>query len=106
MVEYDVMPYINENGIVMIPLRFTLEAMGALVTWDNSTSTVFSIYGDEMTAVQIGNNMMFTNNSSKALTAPVCLSEGRTMVPIDFFGSTFGFSAKHNADLNVITISK
>lgn len=105
-VEYDTKPYVNENGIAMVPLRFTLETMGALVTWDNSTSTAFSIYNDEMSAVQIGNNKVFTSNSSQTLSAPVCLSEGRTMVPVDFFSSVFGFSAKYSADLNLITISK
>ncbi len=105
-VEYDAKPYIDENGIAMVPLRFTLETMGALVTWDNSTSTAFSIYNDEMSAVQIGNNRVFTSNSSTALTAPVCLSEGRTMVPLEFFDNVFGFSAKYSADLNLITISK
>ena len=105
-VEYDTKPYVNENGIAMVPLRFTLETMGALVTWDNSTSTAFSIYNDEMSAVQIGNNKVFTSNSSQTLSAPVCLSEGRTMVPVDFFSCVFGFSAKYSADLNLITISK
>ncbi len=105
-VEYDAKPYVDENGVAMVPLRFTLETMGALVTWDNSTSTAFSIYNDEMSAVQIGNNGAFTSNSSRVLTAPVCLSEGRTMVPLDFFDGVFGFSAKYSADLNLITISK
>ncbi len=105
-VEYDAKPYVDENGVAMVPLRFTLETMGALVIWDNSTSTVFSIYNDETSAVQVGNNRVFTSNYSEALAVPVCISEGRTMVPVDFFNKVFGFSAKYNADLNLITISK
>jgi hypothetical protein len=76
-------PYVNENGVFMLPVRAVAEAMGLNVEWFGDTNTVqvgktasFAIGKDayaknKMTPIELG-------------TAPV-LNDGTTYVPLDFF---------------------
>lgn len=105
-VSYDAKPYVDANGILMLPLRYTLEAMGASVTWDNQTSTAFVIYNGDLVAVQIGRDILFKNDSSVTLKAPVSLLDGRTMVSSDCIENAFDFALEYAKDANLVTISK
>jgi len=105
-VEYDVKPYINEDGIIMIPLRFTFEALGSSVAWENSTTTAFIIYKDNFAAAQVGRAIFFENTSSRNLKSPITVLNGRTMVSYDCIENAFDLSTNYNKEANLITISQ
>ncbi|MBQ8588668.1 MAG: leucine-rich repeat protein [Clostridia bacterium] len=104
-IEYDVNPYVNENGVIMLPIRFTLEAMGAGVTWDNDTQTAFAHYGDKFFAVQIGQKMVFTDEGAKNLDAVTIIKDTRTMVSMDCIDTVFEFDVKYAENTNTVTIN-
>jgi hypothetical protein len=92
--------FMNESGIIMVPVRAVAESMGLHVEW----------YGDTKT-VQIGKSLSFTiGKDSYAYnrmfpislgTAPI-LKESRTYVPIDFFcGSFENLSVDYRCDGNI-----
>lgn len=81
----DVSPYTDENGILIVPLRHTAEALGAIVSWNNETRVAFVWYKGEMSAVQIGQNKVFKNEGDLELSADVSIKDSRTMVSADFF---------------------
>jgi len=104
-IEYDVKPYVDENSVVMLPIRFTLEAMGAGVTWDNDTKTAFAHYGDSFFAVQVGQKLVFTESGAKTLDAVTIIKDTRTMVSMDCIDMVFDFDVTYLKDTNTVTIN-
>ncbi len=76
-------PFLNKEGIVMLPLRAVAEALGNKVQWDHETQSILVGYVNHLT---IGQNS-YTKDKENMLqfeTAPV-LVEGVTFVPMNFF---------------------
>lgn len=82
--------YLNEQGIVMVPLRSTANALGVAVHWDAGQQKV-----------TVDRNITFTigqDNYTKAETAVVKLGtapvlvEGTSYVPLSFFTDVIGIS--------------
>ena len=90
----------------MIPLRFTFEALGSSVAWENSTTTAFIIYKDNFAAAQVGRAIFFENTSSRNLKSPITVLNGRTMVSYDCIENAFDLSTNYNKEANLITISQ
>jgi len=74
------------EGIMMVPLRSTLEKIGYSVKWDPAEKVVEVSKGAQYTKVAIGKNYYIKNRM-----APIELSyfpvivDGRTMVPLEFY---------------------
>lgn len=71
--------YLNEEGLVMVPLRAIAEALGFDVTWNQ-----------QLQRVTIGEDIYLTIGednyaNEKTLGAPPVIMEGRTFVPLSFF---------------------
>ena len=79
-------PFLNDKGIIMVPLRITAEALGYEVTWKGETNSVDLSRGAQFTTITIDKNSYFF-----AKMAPVSLDQApeiinsRTYVPIEFF---------------------
>ncbi len=100
----DTMPYKHENT-VMIPLRPVYEFLGATVTWDNDTKTVFVSARGDFFAMQIGKATVFTAKGNVDIDYPAQIKESRTVVPVSVFGTAFGFKAEYKPDLNSVNIT-
>ncbi len=79
------------NGITMIPLRATLEAMGYLITWIPESKSVEIQKGANWTSIAINKNAYFKNRMAphELSCAPVIVNS-RTLVPIEFFADIIG----------------
>lgn len=74
------------DGVVYLPLRFCAENLGYEVTWNSETESVDLIKGAKFTTVYIGKNSYFKNRMAPGeLSGPPFVTEGRTLVPIEFF---------------------
>ncbi|MCK8060763.1 MULTISPECIES: protease inhibitor I42 family protein [unclassified Fusibacter] len=74
------------DGIMMIPLRSTLEEMGYEVKWNGETSSVEILKGAQWTSIKIGVNAYFKNRMAQSpLSAAPVIVDGRTLVPAEFF---------------------
>ena len=100
----DTMPYKHENT-VMIPLRPVYEAIGATVSWDNDTKTVFVSTRGDFFAMQIGKATVFTAKGNVNIDYPAEIKETRTVVPVSVFGSAFGFKSEYNPNSNSVNIT-
>lgn len=75
--------YIDENDVVMVPLRAIASALGYEVTWEKETQTVRLGNG---IALQIGqDHYIYMKTPVIQLGAAPVLVEGTTYVPLPFF---------------------
>ncbi len=102
-VKYDVAPY-TDNSAVMVPLRHTAEALGAVVSWQNESKVAFSFFNNEISAVQIGQNLIFKNSGETPMQTDALLKGNRTMVPLDYFEKAFGVKVNFDESTKTITI--
>lgn len=82
---FDVQPQ-QLDGILMLPLRNTLEVLGYNVTWNGEARSIDIQKGVQFTAVYVGQNRYFFNKvAPAALSSAPAIVDGRTMVPVEFF---------------------
>ncbi len=85
---------IMRSDRVLVPMRAIFEAMGAEITWEGETQTVWASKDDLVVAVQIDNNVLFKNVGSKPaqipLDVPAIVENDRTMVPVRAITEAFG----------------
>jgi len=102
--ELDVAPCIID-GKVMIPFRAVFEALGAVISWDAETKTVFAVRTDSVIVLQIGQSVMYVNEGRFELDAPTVISNDRTLISIDSVSKAFGSNVAYNEEENSITIT-
>lgn len=104
MINFDVEPII-EDGRTLVPMRFIFEALGAEVTWDGETSTAKGVRGDITVYIQIGNNIMYKNDTPIELDVPAKLENSRTLVPVRAISESFGLKVDWDADERKVIIT-
>lgn len=70
------------KGSVWAPVRDTLEAMGANVSWDETSKTVTAKKGTKALVLQVGSKRALLNGKTLQFPTPVQLIEGRTIAPV------------------------
>ncbi len=101
---YDVMPVIEE-GRTLVPMRAIFEALGATVSWDDATKTVFGTKGDTTVVLQIGNKTAHVNNNAKELDVPAKIVNDRTMVPVRFISESLGCNVSWDDSQKTVIIN-
>ena len=87
-IKFDVEPLIINNR-TMVPLRAIFEALGAVVSWDNATSTAKGFLNSTSVEITIGANQMRKNGETKTLDSPATIISGRTLVPVRAIAESF-----------------
>jgi len=101
----DQKPYIDENDRTMVPLRAPLEAMGADVSWNNSTRQA-SISKDGNSAVfTIGSKTYTVNEKTKSMDTQAVIVGDRTVFPIRFAAESLGATVTWNQDTYTVYIA-
>jgi len=98
-------PPIIENGRTLVPLRAIFEALGAVVSWDEQTSTVTAVKGDKSVVLQIGSTIAKINGQIKILDVPAKVVNGRTLAPLRFVGEAYGGTVAWNAETETIYLT-
>lgn len=101
---FDVPPII-EDGRTLVPLRAIFEAMGATVTWDDTTSTAIGVKGDTTVILPVGSTEPTINGAMYKLEVPGRIIKGRTLAPLRFVGEAFGGTVTWDGATNKITIT-
>ncbi len=86
---YDQMP-VMESDRVLVPMRGIFEALGAEITWEESTETVTGKLGGTTVVLSIGNTNATVNGATVTLDVPARLINDRTMVPVRFISESLG----------------
>lgn len=87
-IKFDVEPVLINNR-TMVPLRAIFEALGAVVTWDNTTSTAKGVLDSTVVEITIGANQMYKNGEAKDLDSPATIISSRTLVPVRAIAESF-----------------
>ncbi|HYF76922.1 MAG TPA: stalk domain-containing protein [Symbiobacteriaceae bacterium] len=95
---------IIENSRTLFPMRDLLEALGASVSWDQTTRTVTSTLNDTTIMAQIGNTQASVNGKLVTLDVPPRIVEDRTLVPLRFFVENFGMSVSWENETRTVVI--
>ena len=104
-IEFDQGP-VMDGETVLIPLRFVFEKLGASVSWHEDTQTIFSVIDNSVVTLQVGNERMFTADTSQELKkAPVIIGD-RTLVTGDVFEKGIGAAVLWDETAKTITINK
>lgn len=90
-IDSDVPPYVKD-GRTLAPIRAILEALGMTVSWDDATQTATAVKADITISVTINSNIAIVNGEQKTLDVPAEITNGRTFVPVRFFGEALGMT--------------
>lgn len=103
-VEFDSEPYIDANNRLMVPVRAILEALGAMVDWDEAERTV-SISGQGHTLIlKIDSTRAVADGVQRTMdTCPVIKNE-RTMLPARYVGEYLGFTVEWDEQTRTVTV--
>ncbi len=93
-----------KNGRTMVPLRATLEAMGAQVDYDNAAHAAVVTLGDKSFTHVIGSDVIdFSDGTQlKMDVASYGTPAGRTMVPVRFFSQVLGYDVFWDNDYKLV----
>lgn len=82
----DAIPYLNEDGRTMVPVRFMSEALGAEVSWVEETQSVLITKDKTEIAFQVNSDIVIINGQSRQMDTKMILeaNTGRTFVPLRF----------------------
>ena len=94
------------NDRTMLPLRAIFEALGAMVSWDEETKTVFAVNGDIVIAMQIGQEVMYVNGERVELDSPSVIVDDRTLVPVRAIAEAFGNKVTYDGETKTVTITE
>lgn len=103
-INFDVQPTVI-NGRTMIPVRYTTEALGALVNWDGPANTVIITSEGKLIKLPINSYTASLNGQSVSLDAPATIIDGRTLVPARFIAESLGAKVNWDATERTVIIS-
>lgn len=86
------MPFLDENGRTLVPVRKLLEAIGAELSYDQGAGTVKAVRGDTTVIIRIGEKGVTVNGAATAADAKAVIKEGRTYLPARAVLEAFGYS--------------
>ena len=103
----------TENGVIMVPVRKTAEALGFTVTWDGEHKGVKLDDGEVNMVIYIGTDNYYMASSTaigmsapESLGAAPVLKDSVTYAPAGLFGVLYCNKDAVKVDGNLITISK
>jgi len=99
------MPYINEFGKTMIPLRKTLEAIGANVRFDNSRKIVVIEKNGITVNVPIGEKYLYVNGLNVKTDATAIIKDNRTYIPLRAIFEVFGYYIDWHGNSKTVIIT-
>jgi hypothetical protein len=96
-------PYINSDNRTMIPLRKTIEAIGAEVSFNQEEQTVTAIKNETTVIIPIGENYISVNGEKTLTDTCAEIINSRTYIPLRAVLTAFGRNVEyHQNSLTVI----
>lgn len=97
-------PFIDENNRTLIPLRKTLEAMGAEVGYDENNRMITARKGDTVVKITVGENVLFINGQSMGTDSKAAIIKDRAYIPLRAVFAAFGYDMDWHGSSQTIYI--
>ncbi|MDD3023581.1 MAG: peptidoglycan DD-metalloendopeptidase family protein [Syntrophomonadaceae bacterium] len=97
-------PFIDSNHRTQVPLRITMESLGAEVDWNQDTQTVVVKKDDIMVEVPIGKYYILKNGQQIPNDTVAAIRGGRTFIPIRAVLEAFGTEVGWEKETQTVTI--
>jgi peptide/nickel transport system substrate-binding protein len=104
LVHFDVKPVIEE-GRTLVPFRAIFEALGADVTFNNSTRVVAGTRGANSITMTLGQRAANVNGRATTLDVAPKIIDSRTMVPVRVIAETLGVVVGWDGDARRIDLN-
>jgi hypothetical protein len=85
-----------KDGVLYVPLKEVVTALGGTVTWDNETKTAAATIGQWTATFQMAENTADVNGTAVTYSAPSYVNDGELYVPADFFQQAYGYKLAAN----------
>ena len=80
-IAFDSEPIIQKDRL-LVPMRAIFEALGADVSWNDSSKTAIAFLNGVKLEITIGEDELYKNDSKISLDVPAIIEKDRTLVPI------------------------
>lgn len=87
-------PFVDENGRTLVPIRKSLESIGAKVSYNQGDFSAEITKGETVMRVQCGSNIKVVNGKASTMNTNTLLKEGRIYIPLRDVFETFGMEVK------------
>jgi hypothetical protein len=105
-VTFDVPPALL-GGRALVPFRTLAEALGCTVDWDPATGLVSAAgpgTSPRTVSLWVDRTDAVVNGEGRVMDVPAQITEGRTLVPLRFFGEALGAQVTWDAATRTITV--
>ena len=97
-------PFIDSNNRTQVPLRITMESLGAEVDWNQDTQTVIVEKDDIKVEVPIGKSYLIKNGQKIPHDTAAIIRGDRTYIPIRAVIEAFGGEIEWQSETQTVTI--
>lgn len=87
-------PPVLYNSRVLVPFRAAGEALNASVEYYPENKTIVAQNNGTTVKLKVNSKTAYVNGKNIQLDAPPLMSQGRTLIPMRFFGEAFGCSVE------------
>ena len=102
-IDFDVAPVI-ENDRVLVPMRNIFTALGAEVYWHGDVNTVLALKGQDVIALQPGQNFLFKNDKKIEIPTAAIAKDNRILVPIRAVAEALDAEVFYDGDTKTVVI--
>lgn len=96
---------IIENDRLLVPMRVIFEALGADVSWDDSSKTASAVLGNNSVRITIGESVLYKNGSKITLDCSATIKNSRTLLPIRAVSEGLGADVDWNENEKTVIIT-
>ena len=98
-------PFIDSNQRTQVPLRITMEAIGAKVEWDSGVRMAIVSKGNITVRVPVGAEFVWVNGEKKTNDTAAVIVNNRTYLPIRVVAEALGASVEWDGTTRTVKIT-
>jgi len=93
-----------ESGRMLVPMREMFTAVGAAVTWDNTTRTALAVVDNVRVSIPVGSFLPTVNDDPILIDVPAMLVDNRMYIPLRFAAEALGADVVWEASTGTVFI--
>ena len=96
---------IIENDRLLVPMRVIFEALGADVSWDDSSKTASAVLRNNSVRITIGESVLYKNGTKITLDCSAVVKNSRTLLPVRAVSEGLGADVDWNEKEKAVIIT-